>query len=279
MSFWTGRKEDGGISRARDKMLSFGARERILDLQDELLTAGGKKVFLWLRRWTGEFCVCNKQGQVISPHSICWGTGLVGGYRKYGFIDWIIYKKTDLKYGVITPILDYEVSMVNNQVTTNWINGTGFIGDVTKNVLRRDIQVQYTVDDLIWSDNLTLPQTQFKIRININDDFEIIRVRGAKINHKDYILMSEVPPRRLMELQPSGLKDLVADIRGWTLSSPYLSTGDVIEWREGSWKNKRYTIVDRKVSQLKINENESSTVSQILGMRQLEQFHQIGRIW
>lgn len=279
MTWWAG----ASTAHVRDRIVGWGGLQKIQGMQEELLMAGGKRSRFWQRLWAGSLCPCVKENQPQVPHSICYGTGWVGGYKEYGWREWLIYRKSALLYGVITPEGSYDIipTVVGTQhtVTTNYIPGTMLTAGLVKsNQARTGITITYSVNSTVWTPTLTGPVTQFKIRIVAEErNIEIVRVRGKE--SADEILISEQPPRRVAELLKWGLEDKVGDIRCWTIAQPVLYSGDIVEWKEGQWDGQRYTIVDKKASQFRKTATESEAITQLLSMRKADLSQQIGRIW
>lgn len=288
MAFWGGRSSvcDEAITTPRSRVLSFRSYDKILNMQTELISVGGKRVSLWMRDWSGEVCPCVKENQPASPHSICWGTGWAGGYKKFGYREWSVYRKGITLYRFVDESQNnYDIvpTVVGNQhiVTTGWISGADLTGPLLSDGKRRGLTIEFSLDDLVWTASLGLPVVQFKMRVTADDntDFEIMRVRGRELVGDNYILLSEVPPRRLKELERAGVKESIVDIRCWTLGTPFLYTGDMIQWEKGHALGDRYVVVDKKISQMRRSDTELKTITQVLGMRFIRTPQQLARVW
>ncbi len=279
MSWWAGLH----TPFLRERFVGWNAYQKMLDMQKQLLITGAKRAKLWTKLWTGEKCICVVDDQQQTPHHICYGTGWVGGYKEYGWREWLIYKKSDLLYRFISAVGSYDVApqVVGDvhTVVSDWILADDLLPSVIKNMsYLRNITVSYSVNDTAWVDSIQFPVTRFKIKIvGRAVDMEVIRVRGQE--GVEEVLFSEAPPRKFEEWIRSGMHSEIVDIRCWTINEPLIFTGDIVEWLEGHWIGERYVVVDLKASQFRTSDTESSILTQFTGMRHAENYQQTGRVW
>jgi len=286
MSWWGGR--DQNTDTVRDWFVTFGAFQKVTEMQYNLLTAAGKKCELWFRNLsTTEKCPCNTNNTPLNPHYICYGTGYVGGYSKYGYREWTIYRKSNTILRFFDGTNAYDMTIAGNAVTTNDIVGTNpVIAPMLSDTYGAGMTVKYSIDNTNWTDTLNLPVAKFKIRIsNISALFEASRFR-VKTTATPWIYLSENPPTRFEQLFKQGLDSTPFDIRTWTIGDFRLYSGDVIKWLEGQYVDQRYTMVNTRPTQFVKDYDEqvadrysSDLLSQIATMRKVKQSEQLGRIW
>jgi len=281
-SWWSG-KDTPSI---RDRFLSFNSFDKIRGMQEELLNAGGKKCHVWFRVYTHGSCTCvEEDGQAKSNHPVCYGTGFIGGYEKYGYDTFVVYRKDSNTLRVVGDGVDETVPILSNQVEFDWIQAKDeYGGDVEYKLegKRSRATVEFSSNGVDWSGTLTFPvQTgQFKVRITSIDGFlESLRFRVKKVDDV-FIRLSENPPRRLEQLLREGLIQEPFDIRAWTISRDFIITsGDIIEWIEGVWTGERYIATTLTQSQFVLDAEQSSFLTQILGMRKIRSVEQLYRVW
>lgn len=279
MSWW------GGLHTPylRERFVGWNAYQKMLDMQKQLLITGAKRAKLWTKLWNGEKCICVEDEQQQTPHHVCYGTGWVGGYKEYGWREWLIYKKSATLYRFISDVGSYDiVPQVNADIHTvisNWIPADDLLLSIVKSMFKlRNLEIYFSVDGINWVSSVQFPVAEFKIKVvGKAFDMEVIRVRGKE--GVDEVLFSEAPPRKFEEWIRSGMHSETVDIRCWTINEPLIFTGDIVEWLEGHWIGERYAIVDLKASQFRTSDTESSVLTQFTGMRHIETYQQTGRIW
>ncbi len=288
MDIWSGRDSE----TIRDIFVNLDVYSKIKNMQTHLLLAGAKKAQLWYRMFEDEenysLCPCVKDSPSTlpqKPHSICYGTGIVGGYRKYGYKELIVYRKNAQEVLNIDDYkTNYDIDIVGNTIETDWIDldqdiiaGTKIIYYNYGNTMSK---VLFSTDGANWRQELALyPASKFKIRItDIDNLFECVRFR-IQVKPQPFILLSERPPSRLIALIREGLKENPFDIECWTIGSSVLYSGDLIRWMEGYYKGQFYSVSSVRVSQFVRTADESETLTQVLGMRRILPAEQLSRIW
>ena len=281
--YWGGRDS----ATPKERILSYNGYDKIKDMQTALLKTGAKRALLWTRYYDADniqVCPCtNSEGLPQSPHSICYATGIVGGYRRWGYQEWIIYR-TDSTHLIV---YDYSTGTTfpirGNTIISDWLivadNATSdalievYMYGHTASV------VKYSIDGNNWVDNLVILPPKFKIEIsNIDSLFESLRI-AIKISDENYIYLSESPPERMEELLRHGMDSSSFEIRCWTVLDKILRTGDVIKWTEGRFNGQLYTLVPMRVSQLPNSESTSDMLSQFVGMRRVKLGEQLAKLW
>lgn len=267
MSYWSGYS----TKWARDRIIGWDGVAKIKAMQRELLVAGAKSAKVWKRMWSGVRCSCVMSERPVKPHMVCYGTGVVVGFRQIGYDDIVIWREFD-REDVRAVIGDREIgiSVVNLgnrdvSVVTEWIDGQGWVGELNWFRNKNWGSVEITVDDAEWFEvnSLVLPVERFKVRINGNDNFGFFRAKVRKKNEQELWLISEIPVRRLEELLRWARAEVTGDVSAWCLADePELWTGDLIEWTEGKFMNKRFKVVDRVMTQFKMNEDVSVPITQ-----------------
>lgn len=287
MGWWGGRNTE----RVRDRIVGWGGYEKIVKMQEELLLGGGKKAILWQRRESGEKCLCMRGGLPQSPHSVCYGTGIVGGYRQINSREIYLYRDNNKIRVYSDEKGSEEYLIVGNSVETDWFDGRtegGFVGSVEFVVYRGGgTVVEFSIDGIEWRGELELPVERFKIRLrDIDNVFEICRVR-IKERKDNWMYFAENPPLRMEQLFRWGVDVQPFDVRVWTISDRVmLKTGDVIRWLEGYYEGLRYSIVNVRVTQFvrerdmkEPDRGSSNVLTQVVGARKIKSSEELFRLW
>lgn len=288
MSWWSGIH----TRSPRDRFVSWNSYSKIVEMQNELLKAGGKKALYWQRRKSGEVCPCARNGMPQSPHSICYGTGIVGGFRLYNSREIYLYRvDNNIKVWSDEKGIVETYPIVANMIETDWYDGNtfDFVGKIESVVYKGGTRVEFSSDGINWFDtnNFNLPVDQFKIKLsNIDTLFEVCRIR-IKEKNDNWMYFAENPPLRMEQLFRWGIDMQPFDVRVWTISdNVIIRTGDVIKWLEGYYAGERYTVVNARVTQF-VREKDNNTpdldssnvLTQILGMRKVKSAEELFRIW
>lgn len=272
MSYWSGYS----TKYARDKITGCDSVAQIKAMQRELLIAGAKSAKVWKRIWSGVKCSCVMSERPVRPHMVCYGTGIVVGFRQLGYEDIVVWR--DFDSSVVSGVVNNSVLNVsvvdlgggNVQVVTDWISGSDWSGELQWFRNKNWGSVEVSIDDMNWFNvnELVLPVDKFKIRISGNVDFGFFRAKVRKRGENELWLISEQPVRRLEELLRWARAEVTGDVSAWCLADePELWTGDLLEWTEGRFVSKRFKVVDRVMTQFKVDDNSSEPITQRITLK------------
>lgn len=295
MPYWSGLHS----VTPRDRIVSWNGYDRVVEMQEQLLKTAGKKAVVWQRIDIGERCPCARGGMPMSPHSICYGTGIVGGYVQFNRREVYVYRSSDSEVKV-WDMFNNVVQVLNisgGSVESDWIDGRGgvlvadFLG---YNLYKRgSAEVLISVDGVNWvnleNENVIFPVDRFKVKLNnITSQFEVLRLRISK-EKENWWYFAENPPLRMEQLFRWGIDVQPFDVRVWTIIDEkkglVFRTGDLILWLEGYYAGYRYSVVNNRVTQFVrerdygIDSDSSGILTQVLGMRKVKSAEQDYRVW
>jgi hypothetical protein len=283
----------------RDRVVSWDGYGKIVDMQEKLLRTAGKKAVVWQRLSAGVKCPCMRNDMPMNPHSICYGTGIVGGYKQFNSREIYVYKSgvDEIK---IWDEYNNVVQVLNGTVMeSDWIDGKSGI-NVVSNMswqVKKEgsIEIWISFNDVNWElleegKEFKFPVERFKLRLlDVDNKFEILRIRLNK-EANNWWYFAENPPLRMEQLFRWGIDVQPFDIRVWTIIDEskglVFRTGDVVLWLEGYYAGYRYSIVNNRVTQFVreadtgvADSNSSGILTQIMGMRKVKVAEQDYRIW
>ena len=250
---------------------------RLVDRQNEILTTGGIACNLWRTLDTGLACTCRKS-ETSQPNArcqVCYGTGFVGGFEKFGFStifiaantpnltlsDIIVAQKQPDQFEIAPGKTTGTILTPRFQITRNfkYVKSLIYGFDGLRVQTRNGILVEYTSDggttftELLAGDTTPLSEpalnVQFRIRLSrgtIDDPspyFQILRARW-QMEAVTEILVSKKSFPEQRWLESFGVRVKMDGITWWTtpnLGIPghapiVLEEDDLFEITEGAFK-------------------------------------------
>jgi hypothetical protein len=295
MPYWAGLH----TTTPRDRIVSWEGYYKIVDMQEQLLRTAGKKAVVWQRLSAGEKCPCMRNDMPMNPHSICYGTGIVGGYKQFNRREIYVYRSGSNEIKIWDEYNNSVQVLSGAVVESDWIDGNSGInvtGDMEWDVKKEgSVSVWVSFNGISWEEVLvgrkfSFPVERFKLRLtNIDSRFEILRIRLSR-DSNNWWYFAENPPLRMEQLFRWGIDMQPFDVRVWTIIDEekglVLRTGDLLHWLEGYYAGYRYSVVNNRVTQFVrevdagvADSNSSGILTQILGMRKVKSAEQDYRVW
>jgi hypothetical protein len=295
MPYWAGLH----TTTPRDRIVNWEGYYRIVDMQEQLLKTAGKKAVVWQRLSAGEKCPCMRNDMPMNPHSICYGTGIVGGYRQFNRREIYVYRSGSNEIKIWDEYNNSVQVLSGAVVESDWIDGNSginVVGDMEWDVKKEgSVSIWISFSGISWEEviagrKFSFPVERFKLRLmNIDSRFEILRIRLSR-DSDNWWYFAENPPLRMEQLFRWGIDVQPFDIRVWTIIDEkkglVLRTGDLLHWLEGYYAGYRYSVVNNRVTQFVreadagvADSNGSGILTQILGMRKVKSAEQDYRVW
>ena len=170
---------------------------RLVDRQNEILTTGGIACNLWRTLDTGLACTCRKAetGQPNARCQVCYGTGFVGGFEKFGFStifiaantpnltlsDIIVAQKQPDQFEIAPGKTTGTILTPRFQITRNfkYVSSLIYGFDGIRTPTRNGILVEYTSDGGTTFTELLAGNTSPLSEPALNVQFRITLSRGT----------------------------------------------------------------------------------------------------
>jgi len=248
--------------------------DRLIQRSNEVLVTGGLSCMLWRQDNSGPPCtsVKSETGQSFARCPVCFGTGIVGGYERFGYetlnlvpnannviLDNIVVKDKQPIQAELAPGQDIgTITFPLFQITKSYgfdsfrVAGQDGIRLLSKNALL----IEYSVDggntyfDINHSDVLNEPSFVVRFRVTIqrlspdmNPYFQMLQVRFQMMrDSKIYISRRWFPEQNFLE--SFGVRVTSPGLHWWTTSTlgnlsitePIrLRDNDIFDFEQGSY--------------------------------------------
>lgn len=237
--------------------------DRVIDRHNELLSTGGIPCGLWQRVLRGPTCVCRKDetGQVESRCPICYGTGIIKGFEKFGYATVLLSMATGTAVFENTQkkrTSPFQIEIADRK-TVGYIyspiyhvrGNLGFVGWRlwAANGPRDDktdlITVEYSVDGgetytRLDSDTVPLQERSFTLRLRVtlhreNTDqhpyFSALRLRFQMSQYPRILITKRSFPEQTL-LESFGLREKADGVTWWTTPTLGIPSGDIVRLQE-----------------------------------------------
>lgn len=268
MSYWG--------SRERESVNAWNLIDSIKSQSLTGLKIGGEKANLWIPRDNGLVCSCKRpETDAFEKMCIsCYGTGKIGGYRKYGYkYIYISSIDTDLILNDLVLFEDFRpfrLRIADNKLT-GYLETSDLYVDNSEGreysweakIYVKDVggsyRIDYSIDGGVTWKELTqdnLMREPFlvgliRFRIVLSREsldirspyFEIFRFRWLD-RDSDIVYISRVRSPKDEKKDKYGLSDSEGSLRFWTIVDEDLKPLSFIKFIEGPHVNDVYSIFD-----------------------------------